>query len=353
MMTSNNDDDLPLLIDDLYRMTFGPPVPGWKYSNKKMRQQLFMPARRFVLDKAMSAFLADVAFAVCNKRSSRLSLKAMDFARKSARLPHDMTWIEYDIQSYDKRETELAGELINFEARKSDVWLREGWMLNGFQQYDQEFRVHVFRSLVRDGVPVVWASPFSVNWRTDETDVAFFKIDQMTEQHLQTFMADVVLGARGWATHSRALRVGCAELINLPDDLEAAWAKGTVTAGEIGPHFGVMIGLMRRVWTLLATINDLPVMFTQPRRLAHGFRARAQCRRFLEHKVITLTVPVAEYRQVARATVAQAKRRAHMVRGHWRKDWRHPDLRIWIKEHVRGEVKLGLVTHDYRVTHCR
>ena len=141
----------------------------------------------------------------------------------------------------------------------------------------------------------------------------------------------------------------------MPEDLQAAFGPGpvgrTVTVGTLAPHLGPLTGLMRRVWILLSTINDLPVTFAQPTRLTHGFKARAQYRRFLDHKVITLTVPTADYRKVARAVVAAAKRRAHLVRGHWRKDWRHPDLRIWIKEHMRGDMKLGLVTHDYKVVH--
>jgi hypothetical protein len=46
-----NDRELPL-IDWLYAMTFGKPVPQWQ-SNKRIRQAL-TDARRFVLDDAMS-----------------------------------------------------------------------------------------------------------------------------------------------------------------------------------------------------------------------------------------------------------------------------------------------------------
>jgi hypothetical protein len=46
-----------------------------------------------------------------------------------------------------------------------------------------------------------------------------------------------------------------------------------------------------------------------------------------------------------------ARRRAHQVRGHWRRDWRHEGQRIWIKEHQRGDASLGFVTHDYHVEH--
>jgi hypothetical protein len=55
--------------------------------------------------------------------------------------------------------------------------------------------------------------------------------------------------------------------------------------------------------------------------------------------------------KVARSIIARARRRAHQVRGHWRRDWRHEGNRIWIKEHQRGDASLGFVTHDYTVKH--
>jgi hypothetical protein len=102
-----------LLIDDLYKMTFDKPVAGRK-SNKLVRQAL-VAARRFVLDEAMSSFLADVAFAVLKKGSDAVSLKSLDVARRSARLPHDVTWIEFDVAKFDTREIELWGERINYD----------------------------------------------------------------------------------------------------------------------------------------------------------------------------------------------------------------------------------------------
>ena len=90
--------------------------------------------------------------------------------------------------------------------------------------------------------------------------------------------------------------------------------------------------------TTTATINDIPT-FIAPARLAKGFRAKAQYHRFLEHKVISLHVPQREEqpRKLARHIVATAKRRAHMVRGHWRQDIHHSGERISVREHQRGD----------------
>jgi hypothetical protein len=51
--------------------------------------------------------------------------------------------------------------------------------------------------------------------------------------------------------------------------------------------------------------------------------------------------------------LAGIRRRAHQVRGHWRDDWRLPkgNKTLWIAEHQRGDASLGLVIHDYEITH--
>jgi len=201
-MTAMNAENKPsFLIDDMYRATFGKPVEGWE-SNRRMRRAL-VDARRFILDEAMSAFLADVAFAVVSKRTRDISLRALDFARRCARLPHDVTWIEFDVPKFDAREIELCGERLNYDPPDGDEHFREGWLLNGFRQSEQEFRAHLFRSITRGGVPAVLACPFAVNWRTDDGAASYFEIDAMTEKSSQTFLADAVLGTTGWGVRSQ------------------------------------------------------------------------------------------------------------------------------------------------------
>jgi hypothetical protein len=45
--------------------------------------------------------------------------------------------------------------------------------------------------------------------------------------------------------------------------------------------------------------------------------------------------------------LADGPKRAHAIRGLWRKDFRRPGERIWIRDHERGDRSLGFVTHDY------
>ena len=130
--------------------------------------------------------------------------------------------------------------------------------------------------------------------------------------------------------------------------------------------------MLRRMWSLLATINDLPVVRTEIRP-QRGFAARGTFRHYLSHRTITLTVPQKLYRKVARTALAIAHRRAHEVRGHWRKDWRHPlsplcdhdftadekhmtcgickGRKSWVTQHTRGDDRKGFTLHDYVVKH--
>ena len=114
---------------------------------------------------------------------------------------------------------------------------------------------------------------------------------------------------------------------------------------------GAVGGILRRAMLLLSVINDVPIgakHVTQTR----GFVAQGRYRRFLDHTIVTINLPKGrDPHKVARSIIAVARRRAHEVRGHWRRDWRHEGQRIWIREHQRGDASLGFVTHDYKVEH--
>jgi hypothetical protein len=107
---------------------------------------------------------------------------------------------------------------------------------------------------------------------------------------------------------------------------------------------------LRYLWSLLATLNDLPISRVNVKQ-DHGYIARGRYRRFSDHTVISLTIPTKRYATVAKRAIAVARRRGHQVRGHFRRDRFHPGERIWIREHVRGDTSLGFVIHDYVVSH--
>jgi hypothetical protein len=114
------------------------------------------------------------------------------------------------------------------------------------------------------------------------------------------------------------------------------------------------------LWALLATINDLPVTISKlpPPQVDLAKEVRTS-----DHRTIRLTVPEKHYRRLQPSVVASQA--SPQVRGHWRKDWRHPDSWIvamettivvietsgttlecktcgqrktWITEHQRGAV---------------
>jgi hypothetical protein len=127
----------------------------------------------------------------------------------------------------------------------------------------------------------------------------------------------------------------------------------------------------RFIWALLASINDLPVT-NRKVMPAGGFNIhRGPFKRYLDHRTITLKVPQdRDLRTLARKVVAGARKRAHMVRGHWRDNWRYPSgqlcehewdaagacsnchgRRSWVSEHQRGDPAIGVLFTDYAVTH--
>jgi hypothetical protein len=328
-------DDRPL-IDDLYAQSFGKPVPEWR-SNKLMRGAL-VSARRFILDGPMSSFLADITHATTNKRTRLISYKALEHVRRAARLPHAVTWIEFDQVQCVKREAEL-GFIQCDPPIHPDLRAREGWLLNDFNQDENEFRLHLFRRIVSPTRGLWYFTyPFGINWRTDDRPPHLLEEDFARHGESVLTGASVLLGING---KTGRIRVAPAELLTIP----ANWKE----VGADVHHNAV--GVMRRAWSLLAVVNDLPVLQTRTQ-TARGFTARAKRHPFLEHRTISLHVPQrSDMRTLARAVVAQAKRRAHQVRGHWRKDAYHPGNRIRIREHQRGDASLGFVTHDYQVLH--
>ena len=349
----------PTLIDTLYQLTFNKQtVPGWR-SNQLLRERL-VAARRFMLDDQMSAFLADLSLAAFKRgATTRVTTRGAEQLRISARSPHRIVWIEYNLRAELTRLRELvpSGAWLNPPV-PSEAPTREGWLIEQHPHLDYAFRMHLFCDSTDEPDPQgfdTWTFPFVYCWSTTD-DPLPWKIGP------EPALAQMFLGVPGYFSDKvgltdsdliRGLHEHAPEIQSKMADLIKEWA-----------------GLMRRVWALLATINDLPMLAVDVR-ASKGFMGRGMYRKYLNHRLIRLNVPArADVRKIARNLVAIARRRAHQVRGHWRKDWRHPGNarcqhiwttdnrcehceghRLWIAEHQRGDATLGLVLSNYEVTH--
>jgi hypothetical protein len=359
---SPNDLELPL-IDWLYAKTFGKPVPQWR-SNKRMRQALTI-ARRFLMNDRMAAFLADVAATAFIDRNYT-NLVKLDQLRPLARLPHADIWVEHELSAYNKRETELIGD-THYDLPNSVKRIREGWLLQSAPGgRNTEFRAFLFHRLFHDdGSDELQCFPVGIYWRTDD-DYLVRPDETRADEDATYFTRSILLGTSLGNPVVRQHKMFRQVALLRSDGLLADQPEQTDTRS-----LGMGTGVLTRIWAFLATINDIPVLARQFSQ-ARGFMARAQYRRFLDHKILTLQVPQkVDYKKLARSVVAHSKRRAHQVRGHWRKDWRHPpnplcdhqfetidDIvrcklcqgqRFFIREHLRGDATVGLVTHDYNV----
>lgn len=365
----------PTLIDTLYRASFRPEtVPGWR-SNTDMRHAL-ESARRFVVDEPMAAFMAELANESFLKiggfdkpwTENLLASRIADSLRVSSRLPHEAIWIEYPLRAYQRRSHELRQTA---PPKESELPWREGWLIQQHPKIETACIMHLFTqgddiTETGDGYNL-WTFPFAYGWVSDDNPLPWrTTIATNLRDGSPSFPSMLLVGIGGYERDN----VNCVRspLIN---DIRAGLEK---------PYHALLMewtGVLRRVWSLLATIDHLPIIKGDVRQ-AKGFLARGRIRKYLSHQTITLNVPAKkDTRVLARQMIAIAHRKRHEVRGHWRDDWRNPpskrcnphlwetvddnaDLirceschgrQFYIHKHERGDASLGYVTHEYRVTH--
>jgi len=334
----------PTLFDDLYRATFNYSTKrraiGFVDHPDRLRQHL-RDARKFVLDDQMSSFLVDLSSsAFLDDKKTKVRYRLVDQMRTLARLPHQLTWVEFSYACAQKRALELQltdpSEGPNPPIRTE----RQGWLLNQHPKNETLFRVHIFENASSLGG--LLTLPFAFAWHTDEAPSVWAEAAANANK-LGWSQSEMCVGVVGYCND----RCGIAQ----PEYFDN-WQRGDDNYREMfGEFLRGYSATLRRVWALLATVNDIPI---EARSVvsARGFVARGSYHRFLDHKIITLRVPdSADLKKIARNIIAISRRRAHQVRGHWRKDHWRVGERIWVHEHQRGDASLGFVTHDYVVEH--
>ena len=325
-------------------------------------------ARKLVLDQSMSRYLADLSAAFW-RGGLRKRNRMLDNVRQQARLPHHLTWIEMDFSTgYMLRSKEL-GTLRVIDVNGNEP-ARFGWLLQQHPKVETSFLCTEFRSATHAKYQDrAFLHPMGMAWSATDDPIAFrrFGVWDITREGTDD-NSEFVTGINGyvssqvyWSTAfatDEAAEHFLRQMQPVLEDRHEGWEN------FIFPRLPI-----RDVWALLATINDLPVRIehVEP---SKGYVARGSYKKFLKHSVIHLTVPETQFRKLVLKTAAILRRRAHQVRGHWRKDWRFPltptcehdfDERmvcrrcrghqIWIAEHQRGDASLGFVTHDYDVHH--
>lgn len=336
------------LFDDVYRATFSPVSArkiGFVDQPVQLRADL-REARRFVLDDAMSAFLVDLSTAVFMGKLDKIVLRMTEQMRVLARLPFHRTWIEHSSGATTRRSVELGFNASGTPdpAAKADPAdlseeLRQGWLLDQCADDDSLFRVHMFERDWIDGKLRLYAVPLAYAWRTDDRPGH----PSWSQKAGAIMQSELIVGVRGY-------QGPCGIVPNMYLN-DPHWMLGSATA-QAQSAAGILKGyraVLRRIWALLATINELPIGMRDIT-VAKGFIARGRYQQYLDYKTVVLNVPQnADLRKIARSAVAHARMRAHQVRGHWRRDYRHPGQLIWVHEHQRGDASLGFVMHDYAV----
>lgn len=314
-------------------------------------------ARKFVLDEGMSTFMADLGYTTLNACGNNKERRRhlVESLRKLSRLPHALTWIEFDKQAHRRRVKEAYHPEIS--AEPDSVPDRSGWLLMQHPQLETAFMALHCSSHSWDDKDQRMAMPnvgqFAYAWTCDDgippwprdPDYHVPQLCKVDVSDRDTFAspAGILTGVLEYATESFSI-------VPAPHvSREAAAAYRRVSGRTFNP-VGELAHDARYLWSLLATINDLPTSLAVVKP-SKGYVSRGNYKRFSEHTVISLTVPAKRYKAVAKRAIAIARRRGHQVRGHWRKDHWHPGERIWVREHERGDASLGFVLHDYTVSH--
>lgn len=327
-----------------------------RYGEKLIR------ARKFVFDDSMSAHIADLTCAPFINPDQEFVYRIADGARRMARLPFPITWIEYNALARKERtETEYPNLTSSGKVEASKCIPLIGWLLEQHPAIPTAYRLTEFVDL-DDGKAV--SMPVSYTWVSDDQTVLPWRNIDGDTFHRALSPSEIGSGVMGYRNQFCGTTFAEFNLIKFdtPEKRESVRAMMLETLGEL-----------RAVWTVLATLNDLPVVLDSVRPDRGHMMRGGNYRRFVDHSVVRLVVPAhRSLRTLATRALIKMQRRAHGVRGHWRNDWRHPRTpgcdhdwinfnehtlacrhcegrRIWVDAHQRCDASKGLLLQEYSV----
>ncbi|RPH72685.1 MAG: hypothetical protein EHM78_01940 [Myxococcaceae bacterium] len=302
-------------------------------------------ARKFVMDDSMSSFLADIGGADRLGEDTAASLNAMRFL---SRLPHRVTWIEYNARVRHSRALEIGTQFLD-PPSIGEMPARLGWLCIQHPTIDYAFTAiecasHTYGA---HDETLEQAQPhfLAYAWCSEDHPLPWRVMDREMPiaSHLQPDRATTTASVEGVLTgdlHYRSPHVGI-----MPSPLiETTISQMMVEIQKHNP-IAELAGDLRYLWAFLSTINDLPVAFREVHP-SKGYVAKGNYKKFISHTVVTLTVPTIRAMTILDRVQALARRKRHMVRGFWRETLKG---KTWIAEHERGDAALGFVVHDYSV----
>src|SRR5262249_48277948 len=156
-------------------------------------------ARKFVLDDTMSRYLYDLAHTSL-RGGLRKRIYQIENTRQLARLPHPLTWIEFNYRAFIERSRELGHKLVFVGTSTADVRRqqagtppeRRGWLLQQHPSIETAFVAsEAFSSVARPGHGLVL--PVSIAWCSDDTPLPW-RVLHLLGREFEAISATLLIG---------------------------------------------------------------------------------------------------------------------------------------------------------------
>jgi hypothetical protein len=328
------------LIDAVQEATFTEPKSLVFIEKKYDLRMLLRKAHRFMLDDETSQMIADFSVAI---------VPDLESARRLALPPFPVTWIEVNNTKRLERSRELnvvhTPIKVGDDERFGEPVDRCGWLIH-------PAAAHGYYATYFCEIPTPFALPMSYWWHTDEPDSLPMDVSRDDAPYIKA-MQKLCFGVTPNVMPSDAYTYPSELHVPILDFRKNQMTKDVYDimaemAGELRHIWGLLIALGAGQLGVEAQMSDHPVSNGPAPIMKNGKPLLP-----LEHKMLHLHLAkrVTPEKVVLRA-VSHHKNREHEVRLHWR-TYRNEDgsvkKRIPIKEHKRGDARLGVITKSYRL----